>query len=150
VAEGRWPAIVPGVSYPVAASVLLAAGAGAVAWASRALARDARVSFSAAAVTALLAIAAAFAVDLLGMRGTSLSPRDSSYGAIVYALIATQGLFATLVAIMLLYSLARAWTGRLTAMRRGTFDHAMLMAYYTVAQGALGLALVHGFPRWTG
>ena len=45
------------------------------------------------------------------------------YGAVVYTLIALQGFFVLVLA---------------------------MMGLYTVAQGVIGLALVHGFPRLTG
>ena len=53
----------------------------------------------------------------------------------------------TVVALMALYTLARDVAGLLDRERRATFDNTMLLAYYTAAQGALGLAVVHGFPR---
>jgi cytochrome c oxidase subunit I+III len=149
VSQARWPAVVPPVLYPVTAAALLALGAGAIAWAGRALRREAHTTFSIALIAALLAIAGASAVDVAGLRAASLSPRDSSYGAIVYALVATQGLYAGWAVVMLGYTLARRWSGRLDRVRRATFDNGMLVAYYTAAQGAVGLALVHGFARWT-
>jgi len=41
---------------------------------------------------------------------------------------------------------------KIHARRPVTFDNAMLLWHYTVAQGLVGILLVHGFPRllrWT-
>ena len=145
-----WPAphVMPSLGYPLGAAALLALASGAIAWASRALGRDAQRWMGGALVVALVALCAAFGIDLYAMLATELRPRESSYGAVVFAMIATQGFYVAVVAVMVLYTLARAGAGRLDRVRRATFDNTMLLAYYTAVQGGVGLALVHGFPRW--
>ncbi|MGH8771669.1 MAG: hypothetical protein ACREV2_10900, partial [Burkholderiales bacterium] len=72
---------------------------------------------------------------------------DSGYGAAVYMVLGLQGFFVSVVTIMAGYVLARSLCGLLTSERRATFDNTMLFMCYTVAQGLIALALVHGFPR---
>ena len=48
---------------------------------------------------------------------------------------------------MAAYTLAGSLVGRIDAQRRVTFDNTMLLWHYTVAQGLIGILLVHGFPR---
>ena len=152
VSAALWPApdAMPSLAYPLAAAALLALASVAIAFASRALGKDARRSMGAALVVALVALCAAFGIDLYAMLATGLGPRQSSYGAVVFTMIAAQGFYVVVVAVMVLYTLARAGAGRLDRVRRATFDNTMLLAYYTVAQGGVGLALVHGFPRLAG
>ena len=52
--------------------------------------------------------------------------------------------------IMGLVTLAKHLTGRVTSARRVTFDNVTLFWHYTVAQGIVGLLLVHFFPRMMG
>ena len=63
---------------------------------------------------------------------------------------ALQGLFLAVVLIMTAYLIARSWAGRLDGIRRVTFDNCRLFWLYTVAQGLVGLALVHGAPLIAG
>ena len=74
----------------------------------------------------------------------------SSYGAVVYMVSALQGAYVFTVAVMALYTIARSLAGKLDGRRRATFDNTMLFWHYTVAQGLLGLALVHLAPRLLG
>jgi cytochrome c oxidase subunit I+III len=149
---GLWPSAksMPSLASVWGAALLLALAAATIAYARHALGRDRKRSMAAALVISAAALCAAFVVDLVAMLDTALSPRDSSYGAIVYALIALQGVYVVLIALMIGYTLARAWTQRLDQVRRATFDNSALIGYYTVAQGAVTLGLVHGFPRWVG
>jgi cytochrome c oxidase subunit I+III len=98
-------------------------------------------------VLAALALAAALAVELAGLRRTGLSPVDSSYGAVVYMMAALQGLFVATLAIMAVYTLARSLCGLLDRRRRATFDNTMLLWHYAVGQGLVALAVVHLGPR---
>jgi cytochrome c oxidase subunit I+III len=65
-------------------------------------------------------------------------------------IMSVQGFFMIVMLFMGLYTVARAAVGLLHAQRRATFDNTMLFWYYTVAQGIIGLALVHSFPRLVG
>jgi cytochrome c oxidase subunit I+III len=144
-----WPAAdaMPPLTYPLAAAALLALASGAIAYASHALNDDAKRSMAGALVVALVALCAAFGVDLYAMLETAITPRQSSYGAAVFTIISSQSFYVTIVVVMTLYTLCRAKAGLLDRVRRVTFDNTMLLVHYTVAQGAVGLAVVHGFPR---
>ena len=96
---------------------------------------------------ACLALVAALFMDLGGLWGTGLRPATSSYGALVYTVVAVEGLLVAAAVIMGLYTIARSAAGLLTPVRRATFDNTMLLWHYTVGQGLLGLLIVHGFPR---
>ena len=91
----------------------------------------------------------AVAVELQGHLSTPLRPSHSAYGAAVYMVVALQGFFVAIAACMGLYTATRSACGLLSSRRRQTFDNTMLFCHYTVAQGLLGLALVHGFARVT-
>ncbi len=153
VSPDVWPkaADLPALAWPGAAVAALAASGACVAWLSRRLRRGAatlQISFIMPAAIVLLA--ASTAIECYGQLQTGLSPRHSAYGAAVYGIIALQGFFAVVVAMMGLYTVARARRGMLDSRRRNTFDNTMLLWYYTLAQGMIGLALVHAFPRLTG
>lgn len=79
-----------------------------------------------------------------------VSATGSAYGAVIYLLASLAGFFTAVVAIMALFTLARAAKGKLGATHRVTFDNVRLFWHYTVGQILVGVALVHGFPRWVG
>jgi cytochrome c oxidase subunit I+III len=45
------------------------------------------------------------------------------------------------------FAIARKLTGQLNSTRRVVYDNVAQLWYYTTAQGALGVILMHGFPR---
>ncbi|MEJ7667985.1 MAG: cytochrome c oxidase subunit I [Casimicrobiaceae bacterium] len=160
VAPEVWPAggdALPALWHPLIAAGLLLASSGVIASASRALQRSvARVAGSGhwavriALLVALLFLVGAFAIELYGQWQAGLTPTESSYGAIVYMAAALQGQFVAVLVIMGLYTVARSLRGLLDGRRRATFDNTMLLWHYTVAQGLVTLAVLHGFPRLAG
>lgn len=154
VSPGVWPVNeekLPSATWPIASVALLLASGGLIAYVSRHLKRNgSQGAIRAAIPIAVLLLGAALGVDLYGQWQTGLRPQQSAYGAAVYTIIGLQGLFVVVLAFMGFYSVARAWCGLLNAQRRATFDNTMLLWYYTMAQGLIGLALVHSFPRLTG
>ncbi len=140
-----WPATVPDAVWPLAAAGLLVLSSGAVGYANRAVSRNGDCR---ALLFAVPLLVAALAVNFLAHRG--LSPQESAYGAIVYAVLSIDGFFAVVVITMALFSVARRFAGRLDSERRVTFDNARLFWHYTVAQTLAGIAMVHGFPRLVG
>jgi cytochrome c oxidase subunit I+III len=78
---------------------------------------------------------------------SGLRPGENSYGAMVYLAIVLTGQLVAAVAVMSVFALARLFTGKLDAQRRVSFESAALLAYYTAAQGLLGILLIYGFPR---
>jgi cytochrome c oxidase subunit I+III len=65
----------------------------------------------------------------------------------VYAAGGLSGQVAAAVLLMALVAAARMIVGRTDRVRRNTFDHTKLLAWYCAAQGLVGLVLIHGFPR---
>jgi cytochrome c oxidase subunit I+III len=156
VSPGVWPTsgdALPPIEWPIASAGLLLASAGAIAYAGRRLRREAshgRWLFHAAMLVATMLLVTAFGFDLYSQSQTGLDPTASAYGAVVYMIMSVQGFFMIVMLFMGLYTVARAAVGLLHAQRRATFDNTMLFWYYTVAQGIIGLALVHSFPRLVG
>ena len=145
----REPALPP--VPPVLASVALLAGGWALLEAAdRSLSRDRALAASAFLAGAAIAVGASCGVDALALRRAGLDPTSTAYAETVATIVALQAFFAVLVAAMAAYTVARAFAGKLDATRRATFDHTRLMARYAIAQGLVGLALVHGFPRLAG
>ena len=87
----------------------------------------------------------AFVVSLISQ--SAISPGETAYGAIVYAIVSWDGFFAACATLLALFALARRRAGLLDPERRVTFDNARLFWHYAVGQGLAGLAMIHGFPR---
>jgi cytochrome c oxidase subunit I+III len=92
-------------------------------------------------------LGAALFFEFQGHWESGLRPTDSSYGALVYAVIAIEGQLVAVAIIMALYCFARDLAGKLSPVRRTTLDNTALFWYYTAGQGLLGVVIVHGFPR---
>jgi cytochrome c oxidase subunit I+III len=153
IAPQGWPP--PGFGTPVLATSIAAAlgwtlcGA-ALAFANRVLKRvEPGVAFSAALGLTVLFAAAAFACNFHSLWASDLRPDAHSYAAVMYTLLAWQGLHVVLLALMAGYTIARSWAGLLSDARRVTFDNTRVMAWYTVAQG-LACLLVINSPRVAG
>ncbi|MGZ8216652.1 cbb3-type cytochrome c oxidase subunit I [Methylomagnum sp.] len=144
------PARLPEASFPGAAALLSLLGSGLIAFASDQLAANRHGPVRLALLGAAVLLVGAFGAELYGHWRTGLRPTDSSYGAVVYAVVSIQGFFIAVVATMALYTLVRSLAGRLDGVRRATFDNTRLFWHYTVVQGLLGLALVHLAPRLLG
>jgi heme/copper-type cytochrome/quinol oxidase subunit 3 len=140
-----WPDTLPPIGYAIASAALLAASSGVVAWANRRVqaAGDCRLLW-----LALPLIAAGWVVAVVAQH--AVAPKESAYGAIVYAVLSVDGFFVITTVVLALFALARHATGRLDRVRRVNFDNARLFWHYTVAQSLVGLLLLHGFPRVAG
>ena len=154
VSPDVWPdsgAHLPALSWPAASGAALLASAALVAYAARLLRRNGRRSFFIAALlAALVLMVGSTVVEIVAHLRSGLDPSASAYGAVVYMLASLQAFFVLIVLFMGCYTVARSAAGLLHAEQRNTFDNTMLFWYYTVAQGLLALALVHGFPRLQG
>jgi len=95
-------------------------------------------------------MAGGLAVDLFGQWQTGLRPEEHSYGAVVYTVIGVQGVYVVALTLMAFYTIARSLAGMLDGVRRVTFDNTMLFWHYMTAQGLVGLAVIHFFPRLIG
>jgi heme/copper-type cytochrome/quinol oxidase subunit 3 len=141
-----WPAgaDMPPVRSAVLVAALLLASSGAIRWAKRRLeaAKDVRQAIG----VAILLLLAAFALDLFTQR--AVSPSASSHDALVGLFLGLEGFLAATVVLLALDLVALASAGRLGLDRRALFDSTSLLWHYTVAQSLVGLALLHGFPRW--
>jgi cytochrome c oxidase subunit I+III len=156
VSPEMWPAgaeNLSAIAWPLASAVLLLASSGCIAYASRRLrsvSARGQLPIRLAIPIAIALLGAALWLDFQGQWQTGLRPDRSAYGAVVYAILGLQALFVASMATMGLYTVARSVSGMLDAQRRATFDNTMLLWHYTVAQGLIGLALVHSFPRLIG
>jgi heme/copper-type cytochrome/quinol oxidase subunit 3 len=140
-----WPQEVPAWTGGGISAVLFVAASAAFGLANRTLKKNERFKTGALLAVAFVLLPAAVGVELYSHAG--LSPSDSAYGAVVHLLVGLAGFYALVSCSLILFVLARAWRGMVTARRRVTFDNARLLFHYTVAQSLVGLALVHGFPR---
>jgi cytochrome c oxidase subunit I+III len=152
-----WPpaeVTLPHLGAPGIAAVLYIASSALVALAGMALGRGGP-SGGGIATPALLALAvalliAAAATEVLTHWHSGLRPQAHSYGAIVYLTGSLQGAAVFTATVMGLFTIAKHLTGRVTGVRRVTFDNVTLFWHYAVAQGLVGLILVHLFPRAIG
>jgi len=76
-----------------------------------------------------------------------MRPQASAYTAVVFAIAGLQSLFTIVVGIMSVFTVARSMAGRLSIERRACLDSTLMMWQYTVAQGLVGLTILHAFPR---
>ncbi len=140
-----WPAGSSNPILPMVTAVLLLLSTVAVGLANRGVTRDGDCR---ALWLALPLLLAAFGFHLAGQ--WHLSPSESAYGAIVYAILSIDGFFIASAVMLALFALARRRAGRLDRERRVSFDNARLFWHYTVAQTLAGLLMVQGFPRLVG
>ncbi|MEX0807174.1 MAG: cytochrome c oxidase subunit I [Dongiaceae bacterium] len=157
VSPDVWPATtgehLPAAHWPFISAAALLLASLAVALSGRMLAAGAKIGpwplrAGLAAASAVLAVG--WLLDLCGVWQTGLRPDDSSYAALVYTFIVIEGLLVASAIVMALFTIARSIAGLLTPIRRVTFDNTMLLWHYAVAQGLIGLLIVHGFPRIAG
>jgi cytochrome c oxidase subunit I+III len=149
VSPELWPesAALPAAAYAVSAVILFIGSSAAIVYANRSLKRGALIRTALGLLLAIGLGIGAFAVDGNGLFATGARPADSAYAAVVYLIYALEGFYLTVVVMMALFTIARAWAGKLDRVRRVTFDNTMLFWHYTVAQSVAGIALVHIFPR---
>jgi cytochrome c oxidase subunit I+III len=157
VSPEGWPAAgghpLPSAWWPAASASAFIVSSAAMAFSSRMLAKAQDygqwpVRFGLACAS--LAVAAALILDFEAHWESGLRPAISSYGAVVYTLLAVEAQLVATVVIMGLYTLARSAAGMLTPQRRATFDNTMLLCHYTAGQGLVSLLIEHGFPRVAG
>jgi cytochrome c oxidase subunit I+III len=145
VSPDVWPSSVPPIAFPLAVAALLLMSSTAVALATRGVKKNGNCRALALAVPLLIA---SVVVNFIGQ--AEVSPVESAYGAMVYAIASWDGFFAACATLLALFALARQRAGLLDRERRVIFDNARLFWHYAVAQALAGLAMVHGFPRLVG
>ncbi|MEW6257863.1 MAG: cytochrome c oxidase subunit I [Pseudomonadota bacterium] len=148
-----WPPLsrLPDAAWTWAAFGCLSASALALAAGDRVLRRAGPPILLAALVTfGLLALVGAIALDVRAMSAAGIAPTRDAFGAVTFMAPLLQGQVTAAVVVIGLFALARLAAGRLTAERRVVFDTLRLLWLYALGQGALGLALTHGFPHLAG
>lgn len=142
-------AALPAAAWPLAAGGLLLAGSAAIALARRRLDRFVRQrGLRALVVLAMLLVAAATTLDLVGHTTGDLAPRAEAWSASVAALLAWQGLHAPLMLLCGGLLVARSWCGHLQPEARARLDNVALLWHYTTVQGLLAMGMVYGLPGW--
>ncbi len=156
VSPGVWPRAggdgLPTLAWPAAVAACLAASSIALVLADSALKSQGpwgRWGVCAALFIAVAALGTACGLDIMAQRAAGVRPTDSSYSALVHAVIAVQGQIVAASLLMGLYTIARSLSGKLNNARRITFDNTRCLCWYAVAQGLLGLLIVHIAPRVT-
>ncbi|MGH8176398.1 MAG: cytochrome c oxidase subunit I [Steroidobacter sp.] len=153
IAPQGWPPpgfdlIAPAAS--IVAGVNWVVSSAAIGLASRVLQRiESRLAFGVAMFAALSAACIALGFNLNALWESGARPGAHAYAAVMYTLLAWQGLHVLLLMLMGGYTLARSWSGRLSAVRRSTFDNTRLMWHYTSAQGLIALTVMNA-PRFAG
>jgi cytochrome c oxidase subunit I+III len=97
-------------------------------------------------VTAAALITASLGVEIRAWLDTGLRPEVNAHGATVYVLLAWQGFFAAVVAVMGLYIMARCLAGHMQADRPSTGDIIALFIVYAAGQGTIATVLTRLFP----
>ncbi|WP_245215499.1 cbb3-type cytochrome c oxidase subunit I [Pararoseomonas baculiformis] len=147
--DGMWPPA--GMGLPLlewgGAALLLYLGGGAVMLLAGAMLRRRGVLPFWGMPLALLLFGAGYFADYSALWGAGLRPSQHAYSAACYAMFFWQGVHIAVAFIMALYTQARSWAGMIDGTRRLTFDNTMLFWLYTAGQGAVGIVLLHGFPR---
>jgi cytochrome c oxidase subunit I+III len=150
VSPGLWPSsqALPGWFYPVLTLALLTLSSVTIAQAGRRLAAATSPAiWSAIVALAVILLCGALLMDVCAFWRSGLAPTSNAYTALV-----TLGLFLQLqlvltLAVMAGFAIARKLTGQLNTTRRVVYDNVAQLWHYTTAQGALGVILMHGFPR---
>jgi cytochrome c oxidase subunit I+III len=136
-------AALPERLWPLLSGGLLVASSGLVLLAGRGIGRR-WLPWLVLAATACMA--ASYLVELHGYGLAGLAPRTQAWSATIAAILAYQGFHVIVLALAGAYLAARAWSGRLTAVSRATFDNTALMWHYTTLQGIAGALAVHLVP----
>jgi cytochrome c oxidase subunit I+III len=140
----------PATSWPIASGVLLLTSSGCILAVGRTLSDRAAHRLFALVAGALIALAAALALEAAGLWRAGLRPDAGAYGALAYMASFLQLQVVLPLAGMSAFVVARRLAGRLDAVRRVAYDNLVLLWHYAVGQGVLSLLLVHGFPRLVG
>ncbi|MGJ0502968.1 MAG: cbb3-type cytochrome c oxidase subunit I [Methylocystis sp.] len=148
-----WPVVgaspLPDLRWAAGGAALMLLSILAFWMADRALPKPGSISLWAALllIAGALCLIGGVGIETYAHWRSGLRPGENSYGAMVYLAIVLTGQLVAAVAVMSGFALARLFTGKLDAQRRVSFESAALLAYYTAAQGLLGILLIYGFPR---
>ena len=141
------------IAWPLLSGLLLAASSGLIVLAGRflsdRLAQQRRVGAAHAASPSWRSSGAS-AIEIFAHWRAGLRPDADAHAAMVYMGAFLQLELVLALVVMAAFAIARRLAGLLNRRRRVVFDNLGLLWHYTVAQGLLGLLLVHGFPRIAG
>jgi cytochrome c oxidase subunit I+III len=136
----------PELAWPMLSAALLILSSAAMLAAGRGL-RGGRFAFLSFMVLAMSALVGSLAVEIFGYWRNGLRPEADAHAAMVYLGSFLQMQLVLPLVIIGAFVMTRWLAGALDAIRRASFDNLVLLWHYTVAQGLLGLSLLHGFPR---
>ena len=149
-----WPKAgqLPSAAWPLASALLLAASSALILFLGRAIpvASRSSVAFAVLTTVAVLALTAELGTEIFAHWRAGLRPDADAHAAMVYMASFLQFQLVLALVVMAAFAIARRLAGMLNRRRRVVFDNLALLWHYTVAQGLLGLLLVHGFPRIAG
>jgi cytochrome c oxidase subunit I+III len=150
VSPGLWPSsqALPGWLYPMLTLALLGLSSVTIAQAGRRLAATTSPAiWSAIVILAVVLLCGALAIDAYAFWRSGLTPASNAYMALIALGLFLQLQLALTLVVMAGFAIARKLTGQLNSTRRVVYDNVAQLWYYTTAQGALGVILMHGFPR---
>jgi cytochrome c oxidase subunit I+III len=137
------------IVWPLLSGALLAASSGGIFLVGRVLPAGPRNSAAFVLLTALAltALSGGFGLEVLAHWRAGLRPDADAHAAMVYMASFLQLQLILALVVMAAFAVARRLAGLLNRRRRVVFDNLALLWHYTVAQGLVGLLLLHGFPR---
>jgi len=143
------PEQLPPIVWPLMSAALLAASSGFIFLISRVLPGGFRnnAAFVVLTALALIALVGGLGMEILAHWRAGLRPDADVHAAMVYMASFLQLELVLALVVMAAFVIARRLAGLLNRRRRVVYDNLSLLWHYTVAQGLLGLLLVHGFPR---
>jgi cytochrome c oxidase subunit I+III len=143
------PGQLPSAWWPFMSGLLLAASSGLILLIGRFLPVAPRnnAAFVALVVLAVVALVGGLGTEVVAHWGAGLRPDADAHAALVYMASFLQLQLVAALVVMAAFAIARRLAGLLNRRRRVVFDNLSLLWHYTVAQGLLGLLLLHGFPR---
>jgi len=143
------PEQLPAIGWPLASGLLLAASSGLIILISRLLPAGQRNTalFVAVTLLAVTALGGGLGVEAYAHWRGGLRPDADAHAAMVFMTSLLQLQLVLALVVMAGFAIARRLAGLLNRRRRVVFDNLALLWHYTVAQGLVGLLLVHGFPR---
>jgi cytochrome c oxidase subunit I+III len=137
----------PTLFWPAISAALLIASSAGLLLSGHLLRRHNNPLFVILLIGSLLLLIGASLSEIYGEWSAGRRPWHNAHQALVYTHSLLQLQIVAAVVIMAGYAVARSMTGQLTAERRNVFDNVSLLWHFAVAEGLLGLVLLHGFTR---
>jgi cytochrome c oxidase subunit I+III len=150
VAPQFWPSMdmLPPASKPLTAAALLVASSLLLPVAGWWLSWT--PGFAALLILSALAMLASLGLATESLWSIGYKPDGDGPAAMGYLALILQAQIALPLTVIAGFALARRLAGKLDSVRRNVYDNLALLWHYGTAQGLVGLALIHGFPRMVG